>query len=50
MENEVYQVQAGQRRSCINCSFDDFRSFALELDVSLDHMAAQLPSLCTHFS
>lgn len=50
LENEVHQVQAGQRRSCINCSFGDLRSFALELDVSLDHMAAQLPSLCTHFS
>lgn len=47
--NEILQVQAGERQSCINCTFDDLQSFALELGISLITVERNLRPICLNF-
>ncbi len=46
LTTEVHQVLAGERQSCLNCSFADILSFALELQISLVTLEKDLRSIC----
>ncbi|MEE4243424.1 MAG: hypothetical protein V2I36_18330 [Desulfopila sp.] len=49
LRTEIAQVQAGERQSCINCTFEDLQSFALELEVSLADLEKDLRPICLDF-
>lgn len=46
LNNEVAEVTNGCRSSCINCTFEELFSFAVELDVSLADLQDDLVKLC----
>lgn len=49
LENEIKDVQSGKRQSCINCTFDDIASFAVEMGISLNHIENDLQPICLNF-
>ena len=49
LNNEIADVAKGERQSCINCTFEDIVSFAVELGFSLDGIEKDLRPLCLSF-
>ena len=48
LSNEVEELSNGRRSSCINCTFEELSSFAVELDVSLNGLQDDLKRLCVN--
>jgi hypothetical protein len=46
LQNEVAEVAAGCRSSCINCTFEELYSFAVELNVPLLNLRRHLEKMC----
>ena len=49
LTTEVHQVRLGERQSCINCTFEDILSFALELKISLTTLEQDLRPICLDY-
>lgn len=49
LTTEVRQVRGGERQSCINCTFADILSFALELKISLATLEQDLRPICLDY-
>lgn len=50
LEHLVARTKQEEGQSPINCSFDDLTSFALELDVSFNHIESGVKPLCLDMS
>lgn len=49
LQREIDDVEAGARSSCINCTFEDIASLAVELGISLAPLEDSLRPLCLDF-
>lgn len=49
LRREIDDVEAGVRSSCINCTFEDLTSLAVELEISLAPLEQSLRPLCLDF-
>jgi hypothetical protein len=46
LRTEVADVRAGTRQSCINCTYEELQSFALEMGVALDDVRLSIKDCC----
>lgn len=49
LQTEIDDVAGQRRSSCINCTFDDLSSLAVELGISLSALEKDLRPLCLNF-